>query len=652
MKLTRSHSNPILAPDTSKSWESFATFNGTVIKQNDAYILLYRAMGDEKVYQGRKMRLSVIGKATSPDGEVYSERVPFITPQEKWEFFGCEDPRVTHIDGRYYIFYTALASYPPNASSIRVAVAISDDLKTIAERHLVTPFNAKAMTLFPEKINGKYTALLTVNSDRPPSVIAYAQFDRIEEIWDTEFWCNWYRNLDSYVIKLRRVNSDQVEIGAPPVKTKDGWLLIYSYIKHYLSDEVKKEFRIEALLLDRVDITKIIGRVETPLLTPETPYELAGQIENIVFPSGAVVQDDVLQVYYGGADSVCAKATVNWSLLRSAMETHAPATLKCEKFANNPLLQPIPQNDWESAGVCNTSAVEIDGVVYLVYRAFTKNNTSNLGLAVSHDGYCIDERLTTPIFPLRTEYEKPVREGAGSGAEDPRITQIGDALYMCYTAYDGDLARLAFTSIPVDDFVRRNWDAWATPSIISPPGVMDKDGALFPEKINGKYAFFHRIEPNIIIDYADSLDFSKGNHLETKNIISPRNGSWDGIKIGINGPPIKTDKGWLVMYHGISKIDRHYRIGAFLLDSNDLTRIIGRASYPILEPEVMYEREGVVPNVIFSNGHIVRDNTILIYYGGADKVICGAEINLDKLIDYCVRSENKQYLSNNIDFSN
>lgn len=644
MSLIRSKQNPLITPDPSHPWESYATFNGTIIQNNGNQILLYRAMGDETVYQGRKMRLSVIGKATSTDGEHFSNRTPFIVPQEKWELFGCEDPRATYIDGAYYIFYTALANYPPNAPGIRVAVAVSPDLQTISERHLVTPFNAKAMTLFPEKINGKYTALLTVNSDRPPSAIAYAQFDQLEDMWDSTFWTTWYENLDNYVVKLRRVNSDQVEIGAPPLKTDDGWLLIYSYIKHYLSEQVKKEFRIEALLLDTVDITKVIGRVETPLLVPETPYEQVGQIENIVFPSGAKRVGDTLDIYYGGADSVCAKATTSWSSLRLQMETNAPATLKCAKFPQNPLLQPIPHHEWESAGVCNTAAVEIDGVVYLVYRAFTKNNTSNLGLAVSYDGYCIDERLPSPIFPLRTEFERPKQVGVGSGAEDPRITWIDDTLYMCYTAYDGELARLALTSISVSDFVHRNWDAWVLPTIISPPGVMDKDGALFPEKINGKYAFFHRIEPNIIIDFVDTLTFVNGSHLGSANIITPRNGSWDGIKIGINGPPIKTEKGWLVLYHGISKIDRHYRIGAFLLDNQDLTHIIGRTSYPILEPEKIYEREGVVPNVVFSNGHIVRDNKIIMYYGGADKVICGAEIEIDRLIDYCIRSESKRFL--------
>ena len=81
-----------------------------------------------------------------------------------------------------------------------------------------------------------------------------------------------------------------------------------------------------------------------------------------------------------------------------------------------------------------------------------------------------------------------------------------------------------------------------------------------------------------------------------------------------------------------------------LLDLLDVTKIIGRTSYPILEPEAPYEREGVVNNVVFSNGHTVNGDEIIIYYGGADRVICGAKISMKKLVEYCVKSNNKKYL--------
>lgn len=644
MTLTRYPQNPILKPDSNNAWEKFATFNGTIVKKEEEYVLLYRAMGDMVSYKKRKLHLSVIGKAISKDGINFTDRQPFIQPECEWERYGCEDPRVTKIDDQYYIFYTALANYPPNHQGIRVAVALSHDLKTIDERHLITPFNAKAMSLFPEKINGLYTVLLTVNPDMLPSSMAYAQFEKIEMLFDIKFWNEWYKNLEKNLIKLRRVNSDQVEVGAPPIKTADGWLVIYSYIKHYLSNNTKKEFRIEAVLLNDHNLTKMVGRVEKPLLIPEAPYELQGQVSDIVFPSGAIIEDDILKVYYGGADRCCALATTSWPTLRNSFETNTPDTYKCRKFLHNPLLEPLPQHEWESSGVCNAAAFKLNGKTYLMYRGFTKNNTSHLGLAVSNDGLYIDERVTQPIYPIRSTYERAVRGGLGSGTEDPRITQMGDTLYMCYTAYDGELARLAFTSISIDDFIARRWDKWVETKIISPPGVTDKDGVLFPEKINGKYVFFHRIEPNIVIDYVDDLSFKKKTYLESNGTIYPRSGAWDGVKIGINGPPIKTEQGWLVFYHGVSKIDGHYRIGALLLDLIDVTKIIGRTSFPILEPETFFEKEGVVNNVVFSNGHVVNGDEVTIYYGGADKVLCGATINLSKLIDYCVRSDNKIYL--------
>lgn len=645
MTLTRHPQNPLVRPDSNNSWETYAAFNGTVVKRNDDYVMLYRAMGDEQIYKNRKLRLSVIGKAVSKDGVNFTDKEPFIQPKFEWERYGCEDPRTTKIDDKYYIFYTALANYPPNHLGIRSAVAVSRDMNIIEERHLITPFNAKAMTLFPEKINGLYTVLLTVNPDKPPSSIAYAQFEKLETLWDMSFWHAWYANWDNNYIHLRRVNSDQVEVGAPPIKTKDGWLLIYSYIKHYLNNTLKKEFRIEAVLLDENNPTHIVGRIEKPLLMPEAPYERLGQTADIVFPEGALIEDDTLKVYYGGADSCCALATANWTTLRKNFEINMPSTLKCEKFYQNPLLEPIPEHVWESAGVCNTAAILLEKKIYLIYRAFTKNNISNLGLAMSNDGFFIDERLPSPIYPLRTKYEKPLKRGMGGGAEDPRLTIIDDMLYMCYTAYDGELARLALTSIKVQDFIAHEWSKWNVPKIISPPNIMDKDGVLFPEKIQGKYVFFHRIEPNIVIDYVDDLDFYNNKFLENKGIVSPRNGYWDGVKIGINGPPIKTERGWLVLYHGISSIDGHYRIGALLLDLLDITKILGRTSYPILEPETSFEREGIVNNVVFSTGHVVRGKEITIYYGGADKVICGATINLDQLINYCVKSNLKVYLN-------
>ncbi|KKQ19547.1 MAG: Glycosidase-related protein, partial [Parcubacteria group bacterium GW2011_GWC1_36_9] len=180
----RSHHNPILLPDKDHYWEAFATFNMSVVKVEKMFYGVYRAISAVDKLR-TSQQLSIIGIGKSKDGIHFEDRAPFITPLEEWEKYGCEDPRITYFEGQYYIFYTALSKYPFEANGIKVALAISKDLKKIRERHLITPFNAKAMTLFGERVNGKITVILSVNTDMPPAKIAIAQFDKIEELWDS-----------------------------------------------------------------------------------------------------------------------------------------------------------------------------------------------------------------------------------------------------------------------------------------------------------------------------------------------------------------------------------------------------------------------------------------------------------------------------------
>lgn len=645
MLLQRYSKNPVLLPNSQNKWENQAVFNGTVVKKDNRYFLLYRAMGQESEIDTKKLRLSVIGRAESDDGYNFKNRKVLLYPELEWEKYGCEDPRITKIDNRYYIFYTALANYPPDYSGIRVGVAISPDLEAIEHKYLVTPFNAKAMALFPEKINNLYTVILTVNTDNPPSYVTIAQFEKIETLWDLNFWQEWYKDLDRYVIPLRRVNSDGVEVGAPPIKTSCGWLLIYSYIKHYFSSRIKREFRIEAILLDQNNPQKIVGRIHGPQLVPQETYERAGVVSDVIFPSGALIDANKIKVYYGAADTVCALAEADLTEFMRSFEVNSPGTVKCKKFPDNPLLSPKPEHKWEAKAVFNPTAIEIDGKTYLIYRTTSEDSVSFLGMAISNNGLIIDERIDKPIYPLRSNSEKPASAGKPGGCEDPRITRIDDILYMLYTAYDGLLPRLALTSISVSDFLERKWQSWQPPKIISPPNMADKDGMLFPKKINNKYVIFHRIEPNICIDYVDDLNFASSTYLKITSIITPHNRTWDEAKIGISTPPLETKEGWIIFYHGISKIDQHYRVGVLLLDLNDVTKVIGWTPYPILEPETLFEKRGVVNDVVFPCGYVLKDDTIFLYYGGADKVVCGATISLKTLIDYLLRSRTEKHLT-------
>jgi predicted GH43/DUF377 family glycosyl hydrolase len=302
------------------------------------------------------------------------------------------------------------------------------------------------------------------------------------------------------------------------------------------------------------------------------------------------------------------------------------------RFAGNPVLLPDPNHQWESRAVFNPTAIELNKKIYILYRAMSDDNTSTVGLATSKDGIHIDERFPEPIYVPRAQFEMKRIPGGNSGCEDARIMKIGDRLYMTYTAYDGiRTPAIAATSILVDDFLSQKWDAWAMPEIISPEGLDDKDSAILTEKIDGKYLIFHRAGLTVCGDYVSSLDFKNEKINKCIEIMGPRPGLWDGKKIGIAGPPIKTKKGWLLLYHGIS--DRGtYRLGAALLDLKDPTEVIGRTTDALLSPEMKYEQEGQIKNVVFPCGAVARGGTLYIYYGGADSVVGIATIKLTRLL--------------------
>ena len=627
----RSPHNPLIAPVADKHWEARGTFNPSPVKKGTITHLLYRALGRPDALM-TPAGISSIGKALSLDGEHYQNRRQFIIPEEPWEKYGCEDPRVTLFEGKYYIFYTALGGMPFGAGNIKVACAISKDLETIDEKHLITPFNAKAMTLFPERVGGKITVLLTAHTDEPPAKIAVAQCDTIEELWDLSFWEKWHAEMGEHTVNPLRFEQDHIEVGSAPIKTPQGWLVFYSYIQNYFGGG-ERVFGIEALLLDLTDPRVIVGRTKGPIMVPEEIYERYGMVPNIVFPSGALLQKSGrIDLYYGGADTVCAKASLNLADLLSAMIPERRVELAM-RAKENPILKPLAEHPWESKAVFNPTALDIDGTVHLLYRAMGADNTSVLGYATSKNGVKITYRSPVPAYVPREEFElKKGDSGAGSGCEDPRLTRIGNTIYLAYTAYDGKNPwRAALTSISVKDFVARRWERWERSQLVTPDLVQDKDTCLLPEKIGGQYMLLHRIDPQLCADFLDTLDFKKSRLTRCIEIMGPRPGCWDSVKIGIAGVPVKTPKGWLLVYHGVSKTGT-YRLGAVLLDLNNPTVVTARLVDTILEPLEEYERVGIVRNVIFSCGAVLRADTLFIYYGGADTVIGVAKVSLKKLL--------------------
>jgi len=632
MIIKRFEDNPILKPDKNRSWEAEAVFNGCPIIKGNKTFLLYRALSLPQYHTVARttMKISSIGITESVDGLAFNNRKRFIVPEHEWERFGCEDPRVTKLNNKYYIFYTALGSWPLKADSIRVGVAISKDLKNIEKKHLVTPFNAKAMTLFPEKINGKMWAVLTVNTDRPPAKICLASFAKEENMWQESYWQEWYKNLDKSTLSLQRDSQDHVEVGAPPIKTKYGWLLFYSYIRNYFSSQ--RHFSIEAVLLDLKNPSKIIGRTDFPVLSPEEYYEKYGLVQNVVFPSGALLKKNIIYLYYGAADMTCAVAMIDLPSFVNKFVQKEINFAKLSRAKENPIIAPITHHSWEAKATFNPAAIFIKDKVHILYRAMSEDNTSVLGYATSQDGTKIDYRADKPAYVPRESFEQKLVPGGNSGAEDPRLIKIGNKIYMFYTAFDGrNPPRVAFTWIKEGDFLNQKWN-WSKPVLISSPDSDDKNAAVFPEKIKGEYIVVHRNGNDIDLSFHKTLDFDGGKWLEEYRWIMPRAGWWDSKKVGIAAPPIKTADGWVVLYHGVSETDRMYRVGAVLADLRDPQKIIGRTDYPILEPEIAYEKEGVIPNVVFPCGAVVIDDKLFVYYGGADKTVGVASIKMEDLL--------------------
>ena len=315
------------------------------------------------------------------------------------------------------------------------------------------------------------------------------------------------------------------------------------------------------------------------------------------------------------------------------------------KALHNPIIEPRLY-PWESKATFNPAAVEHNGKVHLIYRAIGDDDSSVLGYASSYDGYNISERPTHFIYKRPNHFNKTDLSvqnidyvsggGWNGGCEDPRLTKIGKTIYMLYTAFDGwGSLRQAMTYIPLADFENQKWN-WANPVLISPPGEMAKNWVLFPEKINGKFAMLHSFYPEIRIDYFDSLQELNGKKFIKSNNTRPVDLSrtWDSWFRGVGPTPIKTDMGWLVLYHAMDhKNPDRYRMGALILDAKDPTRVLYRSHAPILEPEEYYENNGWKWGVVYACGAVVKEGMLFVYYGGADKVVGVATIPLKELLE-------------------
>ena len=280
---------------------------------------------------------------------------------------------------------------------------------------------------------------------------------------------------------------------------------------------------------------------------------------------------------------------------------------------------------WEVDGTFNPTAVAAGKMVHLLYRAVDANRISRLGYAQSLNGTDISFRSADPVLEGSEEWEE-------FGCEDPRLTAFDGTYYVTYTAFSHRGPRIALAS--TEDF--KHFEKHG----LVGPDRDDKDFVLFPERVNGKIAILHRLGSKVQIAYFDNLDAFIDSHefwreyldyVDDFEIIAPKY-AWEEWKVGVGPPPIKTERGWLVIYHGVN-VKRIYRVGAVLLDLDHPAKILARTSIPILEPKMEFEKRGMVPNVVFPEGAVIRDGNLLIYYGGADRVCCIASAPAKEFLD-------------------
>ncbi len=315
LKLKRYKNNPILSPNGANKWESGAVFNcGATVAGENRIVLLYRAVasGYEKApnKKGYINYISRIGFAESNDGYDFTTlNRPVLIPDEDYDIFGCEDPRITRFIDRdsetYLITYTAMSAPAFSGKGDRIAIATSHDLVTFKKEGILFPdLNDKDAVIFPEKVNNKVAMLHRIEPD-----IQIVYFEDLEHMMNVkaDFWSKYLNDLERFTILERKFPWEEKKIGSgpPPLKTDEGWLLIYHAV------DSKSIYRTGAALLDLDDPSVIIARSPYPILEPEKDYEKYGDVNNVVFPEGAVPVGDKLFVYYGSADKYCSLATIN-----------------------------------------------------------------------------------------------------------------------------------------------------------------------------------------------------------------------------------------------------------------------------------------------------------------------------------------------------
>ena len=329
--------------------------------------------------------------------------------------------------------------------------------------------------------------------------------------------------------------------------------------------------------------------------------------------------------------------------------------MRIEKYAGNPILKPSEKNQWENLCVLNPGVIYDDktGKFVMLYRAAGDDweHWIRLGLAVSDDGIHFERCSDEPAMD-------GIRETCEASIEDPRIVRIDGRYYITYAGtsfcpgrdwnieeWRKALSQLVYQheSAPVivnpgysvsylaytDDFSRFKRLGRITDSRYD-----DRDVVLFPEKVGGKFVKISRPKrddkaPAVWISFSDDL-LEWGEPTKLFSGVE----EWEADRIGAGCPPIRTEDGWLLIYHGVSGKDHFYRVGMLLLDLNDPTKILARTKDYVMEPEFDYEVNGLWAGCVFPTGIVEKDGLLYIYYGCADRYVAVATVPLADVLEH------------------
>ena len=293
-----------------------------------------------------------------------------------------------------------------------------------------------------------------------------------------------------------------------------------------------------------------------------------------------------------------------------------------QRHRTNPIIT-ASDLSYQANAVFNAGAADLGYEVLLLVRVESCSGRSHLIVARSADGVS-NWRFATNALLHPADGEAFER----NGCEDCRLTWMEELQQwvISYVGYGDSGPGVALARTTDFRTVERL-------GLVMQPD--NKNATLFPTRLNGLYAMLHRPSVgggSIWISFSPDLIYWGKPRL----VLSTRGGPWwDGVRIGAGPPPILTDRGWLLIYHGVKNVANGpiYRTGAALLDRDNPTKVIGRARRWLLAPHEDYERRGDAPNVVFAAGAIVRGDELWLYYGAADCAICLAKARIDDILN-------------------